>query len=192
MTHSIVRLTPAQLIKKYSKPTIQTLALWGSMDTRNSLIISAAFHECQTLGITDVLVGDNADELFGGSYDVMMNKTYLNDPDGWKMKRDGMADLPFVTQKLAETYGITVHAPFMDREFIEWAVRECQQGDCVAYNRRIQSSFGGPFEEQPCGKLPIREAFSTVASWRRMDFIYRGSGASEGRIIEDFYETSVS
>lgn len=42
-----------------------------------------------------------------------------------------------------------------------------------------------------CGKLPLREAFRTVASWRRMDWIFQGSGAqhANGNILVDYYET---
>jgi len=82
MKHSIVRLSPASLIQKYSRPTIQTLALWDFMETRNSLIISAALHEASKLGLTDVIVGDNADELFGGSYDIYFHEKYVNDAEG--------------------------------------------------------------------------------------------------------------
>jgi len=194
MEHSIVKLTPADLIKEYSRPTIKTLALWGYMETRNSLIISAALHEAAKLGLTDVIVGDNADELFGGSYDSYFHEKYINDHEAWKKKRNSMADLPFVTQKLATAYGITVHQPFTDQEiFVKWALNETSRNDCITTDKcELQSHFGGPYEVQNCGKLPLREAFCTVASWRRMDWIFRGSGASDGDILVDHYNTSIS
>mmetsp|Transcript_42560 Transcript_42560/g.129136 ORF Transcript_42560/g.129136 Transcript_42560/m.129136 type:complete len:402 (-) Transcript_42560:160-1365(-) len=191
MKHSIVRLSPATLIKEYSPPTIKTLALWGYMDCRNSLIISAALHEASTVGLTDVFVGDNADELFGGSYDVYFDRKWTKDLEGWKKKRDGMADLPFVTQKLATTYDIVVHQPFTDQElFVKWALKETGRNDCIA-KCNIQSHFGGPYELKACGKLPLREAFCTVASWRKMCWIFAGSGAEEGNILVDHYNTSI-
>ena len=191
MQHSIVRLSPSQLIEEYSRPTIQRLALWGYMDTRNSLIISAALHEASKLGLTDVIVGDNADELFGGSYDVYFHEKFANDPEGWKEKRDGMADLPFVTQKLGDSYNITVHQPFIDQElFVQWALRETTRNDCIS-KCSIQSQLGGPYTVQNCGKIPLREAFCTLASWRRMDWIFRGSGAEEGDILVDHFNTSI-
>ena len=110
MMHKIVRLTPAQLIETYSPPTIKALALWGYMETRNSLIISAALNGASAAGLTDIVTGDNADELFGGSYDCYFSKQYESDLEGWKEKRNSMADLPFVTQKLAKAYDITVHS----------------------------------------------------------------------------------
>ena len=193
MKHSIVRLTPAHLIKEYSRPTIKTLALWGYMETRNSLIISAALHEASKLGITDIITGDNADELFGGSYDCYFDQKYSNDHEAWKNKRNGMAELPFVTQKLATEYGITVHQPFTDQDiFVKWALNEISRNDCITTDKcELQSHFGGPYVVQNCGKLPLREAFCTVASWRRMDWIFRGSGASDGDILVEHFNTSI-
>lgn len=194
MKHSIVKLTPAQLIKKYSRPTIKTLALWGFMETRNSLIVSAALREAHKLGLTDVIVGDNADELFGGSYDCYFHEKYSTEHEAWKQKRNSMAGLPFVTQKLATALnGITVHQPFTDQEiFVKWALTETSRNDCVTTDKcELQSHFGGPYEVQNCGKLPLREAFCTIASWRRMDWIFRGSGASDGDILVNHYNTSV-
>jgi len=192
MKHSIVRLSPASLIQKYSRPTIQTLALWDFMETRNSLIISAALHEASKLGLTDVIVGDNADELFGGSYDIYFHEKYVNDAEGWKEKRDGMADLPFVTEKLAVKYNIKIHQPFTDQEvFVQWALRETTRNDWIS-KCSIQSQFGGPYEMQNCGKIVLREAFCTLASWRRMDWIFRGSGAEEGDILVGYFKTVLS
>lgn len=204
MEHSIVRLSPAQLIEDYTKPTIKALHLWGYMDTRNSLIISAGLHECYQLGITDILVGDNADELFGGSYDCYFDTKYSTDPDGWKIKRDGMAILPFVTQKLADVYGndasndnlgLTVHQPFTDPTvFVDWSLKTTTRTDCIDVTNtcRLQSEYDGPYNtKNNCGKLPLREAFCTIASWRQMDWIFRGSGADTGDCLINHYKTSV-
>jgi hypothetical protein len=191
MKHSIVRLTPARLIDDYSRPTIQTLALWGFMETRNSLIISAGLQEASNLGITDILVGGNADELFGGSYDIYFDDRFANDPEEWKEKRNGMADLPFVTDKLAAKYNIAEHQPITDQElFVKWSLRETTRSDCID-KCSIQSRFGGPYEIQKCGKIPLREAFCTVASWRRMDWIFQGSGAAEGDVLLEHFNKSI-
>ena len=193
LKHSIVKLTPAELVKTYSPPVIQKLQLWGYMETRNSLIISAALDEAQKLGLTDVIVGDNADEIFGGSYDIMMDDKFATDIESWKIKRDGMADLPFVTEKLGTIYNINVHQPFRDKAlFVDWAVSETSRNDCIDNECSIQSKLGGPWEVQNCGKIPLREAFCTVASWRRMDWIFRGSSAQEGKVLIEYYNTVIA
>ena len=181
MGHSVLTLSPSELVQRYSHPTIQTLAVWGYMETRNSLIMSAALDECRNLGLTDVLTGDNADELLGGSYDWYFKDSYANDKEGWIQKRNDTANLPFVTNKLATTFGIRLHQPFRESNLLDWAIRETGRSDCIDINKtcRLQSEFDGPFTPiYNCGKLPLREAFRTVASWRTMDWIFRGSGAA--------------
>ena len=157
---------------------------------------------------------DNADELFGGSYDCYFDAKYDTDPEGWKRKRDGMARLPFVTQKLADVYGttslegtnintytntlgLTVHQPFTDPTlFVDWALQTTTRTDCidVAKTCRLQSEYTGPYtttSNTKCGKLPLREAFCTVASWRQMDWIFRGSGAETGDALIQYYANSL-
>lgn len=56
----------------------------------------------------------------------------------------------------------------------------------------LQSEWGGSYEVQDCGKLPLREAFCTMASWRRMDWIFRGSGADQGQILVNHYGVLIS
>ena len=150
--------------------------------------------------------------MFGGSYDCYFDAKYGTDPEGWKRKRDGMARLPFVTQKLADMYGttslegtntntntlgLTVHQPFTDPTlFVDWALQTTTRTDCidVAKTCRLQSEYAGPYtttSNTKCGKLPLREAFCTVASWRQMDWIFRGSGAETGDALIQYYGNSL-
>mmetsp|Transcript_3624 Transcript_3624/g.3823 ORF Transcript_3624/g.3823 Transcript_3624/m.3823 type:complete len:96 (+) Transcript_3624:132-419(+) len=62
----------------------------------------------------------------------------------------------------------------MDPQYVEWALQETTRSDCILNANRnnntsyIPSKFGGPYEiQQNCGKIPLREAFCTVVSWRR-------------------------
>jgi len=42
----------------------------------------------------------------------------------WKDKRDKMcAKWTFATEALATSYGVTVHGPFMEPAFVEWAIQ---------------------------------------------------------------------
>jgi hypothetical protein len=52
--------------------------------------------------------------------------------------------------------------------------------------KKIQSIYNGPYINETCGKVLLREAFpNSIAAWRRMDFIDRGSGAIS--INEDYF-----
>ena len=85
----------------------------------------------------------------------------------WKEKRDGMCKKwTFATPKLASSYGIRAHGPFMDDDFVAWALTT-NRGDC-----------NGESIMHAVGKVVLREAFETCASWRRKDPIEVGSGAT--------------
>jgi len=58
---------------------------------------------------------------------------------------------------------------------VEWALAETARSDCIG-TRPIQLVHGGEKIEHITGKLILREAYDTVASWRRKDPIEVGSG----------------
>ena len=207
--HSIVRLSPKDLVETHSRTVIEALALWGYMETRNSLVMSAAFCEFKKLGIHHVLTGDNADELLGGSYDWYFSDRYNNhDPEGeieWTTKRNATADLPYATNVIANNvYEMILHQPFRQNPLVEWATLHTTRTDCIDVHDccELHSEHGGPVSSKRhnCGKLPLREAFCTVASWRKMDWIFEGSGGAACRnrnnkntpLLVEYYETLYS
>lgn len=173
--HHVVRMTSQELVKTYLPRAVQLLQTWDGMTIRNSLVISAAFHKAKELGIHHVIVGDGADELFGG-YSFMWGSE--DDVTLWKKKRDDMCrKWTFATKKLASSYDIRSHGPFMDEEFVEWALANTARSDCIG-ERPIKLVLDGESLLHTAGKIVLREAFETCASWRRKDPIEVGSGAT--------------
>ena len=171
MNHVIVKLTPTELLDQQLSKTIQTLAVWGTMDTRNSLVIGAALEKAKELGLKDIVVGDGADELFGGySFMFGSGSSSKEEEEQWKKRRDRMVrQWTFVTGTLAKSFGVVVHQPFMDREvLVDWALQNTHRHDCVADDYhydydyavdnnknnnnnnkiKIQSVFDGPYHHQ--------------------------------------------
>jgi hypothetical protein len=195
LAHTIVRMSPAQLVKDHSSLVIRTLAVWGYMETRNSLVMSAGFAACRELDLSDILLGDNADELLGGSYDWYFNQRYEDHPEEWIAKRNASADLPFATSHIADAYDLIAHQPFRIPPLVEWATESTTRTDCIDVHGSclLKDTWGGPStNEHNCGKLPLREAFCTVASWRTMDWIFKGSGAAGSGGLVTHYETIFS
>ena len=176
--HVVVKMTPKDLVEIYLPKTIEACQVWDGMTIRNSLVISAAFEEAQKQGLTDVLVGDGADELFGG-YSFTWGDA--NKPEEWKAKRDKMCqNWTFATDDLAAAFDLTAHAPYEDQEaMVDWALAETQRGDCIVDDRcQIQLILGQEYNVHTTGKVLLREAFRTGSSWRRKDPIEKGSGAT--------------
>jgi asparagine synthase (glutamine-hydrolysing) len=192
-----MRVTAEHLVENFLTDCIRALQTFDGMTLRNSLVIAAAFRAAYQLGFHDVWVGDAADELLGG-YSFMWGKDE-DDPKAWKEKRDSMCQTwTFATKELAQLYGVASHAPFMDPDLVDWVLEHIQRSDCIG-NRPIQLVYGGQAVEHMTGKMLLRQAYETVASWRRKDPIEVGSGITiigkdeywKGAISDDEFQTQV-
>ena len=189
LKHYVVRLTAEELVTTYLPVCIKLLGIFDGMTLRNSLVVAAAFQKVSEISdAKHVIVGDGADELFGG-YSFMWKSA--NEPAVWKDKRDKMcAKWTFATETLANHFGLTPHSPYMEPMTVDWAIENTGSPDCIGV-RPIQLFYGEESQEHQTGKLILREAYKTVASWRRKDPIEVGSGAT---IIgkNDFWKDLVS
>lgn len=188
LAHHVIQVTSDGLLEQYLPTCVKLLNTFDGMTLRNSLVVAAAMQKVRDLGFSHAVVGDGADELFGG-YSFMWG--CADDEAMWKEKRDKMcAQWTFATTDIAKSYGVQVSSPYMDTAFVEWAVSSTNRSDCIA-ERSIRLTYGGEAIEHTTGKVCLREAFETIASWRRKDPIEVGSGATV--ISQDaFWEDRVS
>lgn len=171
--HHILSIAPEDLVSIYLPSCVKLLRTFDGMTLRNSLVVAAAFKKASEIGLADVIVGDGADELLGG-YSFMWG--CADDPVQWKEKRDKMcSNWTFATAALAEFYGLVSHSPYMETKFVDWVTHNVERSDCIAI-RPIRLFYNGETQEHQTGKLILREAYETVASWRRKDPIEVGSG----------------
>ena len=175
LEHHIIRLSAEELVSQFLPDVVKQLKIYNGMLIRNSLVIAAVFKRAKELGFTDAVVGDGADELFGG-YSFMWGSA--EDPTEWKKKRDSMcAQWTFSTEELASMYGIRQHSPYMEPRLVDWVVSNITREDCVGV-RPIRLLYGDDTQDHTTGKIILREAYQTVSSWRRKDPIEVGSGAT--------------
>ena len=171
--HHVLSITPDDLVSEYLPDCVHVLNTFDGMTLRNSFVVSAAFQKASAMGFTDVIVGDAADELFGG-YSFMWGNA--DDPAQWKEKRDKMCHKwTFATAALAKSHNLTSHSPYMAPTVKEWVLNTIERPDCIG-TRPIQLVYLGDKMEHTTGKILLREAYTTVASWRRKDPIEVGSG----------------
>jgi len=170
--HQFVRLTPDELVSEFLPSTVELLKIFNGMLLRNSFVIAAVFKKAAELGYKDVIVGDGADELFGGYSFMWAHK----DPALWRKKRDSMcAQWTFSTAELASKYGLREHSPYTEPPTVAWAITNTERSDCIGVGP-IRLVYGGEARDHETGKIILREAYDTVASWRRKDPIEVGSG----------------
>jgi len=172
LPHHVVKVQPHELVDEYLQPCIKALHTFDGMTLRNSLVVAAAFQKVSELGLKHAIVGDGADELFGG-YSFTWKTT---DPIEWKNKRDSMcAKWTFATEALAKMYDLTSHSPYTEPQMVDWAIQNTERSDCIGV-RPIQLVHSGEFQDHETGKMLLRKAYETVSSWRRKDPIEVGSG----------------
>lgn len=175
LEHHVIRLTADELIEYFLPDVIRQLKIYNGMLIRNSLVIAAVFKKASELGFKHAIVGDGADELFGG-YSFMWGCE--DDTVEWRKKRDSMcAQWTFSTQELADMYGMSQHSPYMEQEMVDWAIANTEREDCIGL-RQIRLFYGQERQEHITGKVILREAYETVSSWRRKDPIEVGSGVT--------------
>jgi asparagine synthase (glutamine-hydrolysing) len=175
LQHHVIHLTSDDLVGRYLPACVKLLNTFDGMTLRNSLVVAAAFQKVRDLGYRHAVVGDGADELFGG-YSFMWG--CADDEAQWKEKRDKMcAKWTFATGALAKHYGLTSHSPYMHPAFVRWAIDNTTRSDCIG-THPIRLVYGGEAVDHETGKVCLRQAFATVSSWRRKDPIEVGSGVT--------------
>uniref|UniRef100_A0A7S4B143 Asparagine synthetase domain-containing protein n=1 Tax=Chrysotila carterae TaxID=13221 RepID=A0A7S4B143_CHRCT len=174
LPHHIVFMTTGDLVERHLPACVNILKTFDGMTLRNSLVVAAAMQKASELGFKHAIVGDGADELLGG-YSFMWK---AKDAAEWKEKRDSMVSKwSFATSDLAAAHGLTSHSPYMEPDFVAWAIASAQMENCIGV-RQIQLELDGERIEHETGKIVLREAFATLSSWRRKDPIEVGSGAT--------------
>ena len=82
----------------------------------NDLAVYFGMREAKRLGIKSIMTGDGGDELFGG-YSYMQE---IEDLDGYIRKIS--RSMSFNSKMLGEHFGLEVKQPYLDQNFIEFAL----------------------------------------------------------------------
>ncbi len=156
---------------------IRILRTFDPMELRNSIVTYVAMETASKRGLSTVLTGDAADELFAG-YSFMFNMSAERLPSYIRHLNDIMH---FTSPAIGRSLGMGVDCPYLSpaiRDFALWLGYEDVVGD---------------YQGQRFGKKILREAFSNVLpkeiAWRLKTPIEYGSGSTA---LKQLVEQSVS
>jgi asparagine synthase (glutamine-hydrolysing) len=145
---------------------IRLLRTFDPMELRNSIATYVAMEAASQRGLSAVLTGDAADELFAG-YSFMFNMPAEQLPSYIRHLNEIMH---FTSQVIGRNLGMVVDSPYVSPTIREFALS-------LGYDDLI-----GDYEGQRFGKKILREAFSSLLpreiTWRLKTPIEYGSGTT--------------
>jgi asparagine synthase (glutamine-hydrolysing) len=156
---------------------IGLLGTFDPMELRNIIVTYVAMEAATKRGLSVVLTGDAADELFAG-YNFMFNMAAEQLPSYIRHLNEIMH---FTSEVIDRNLGLGVDSPY-----ISPAIRELALS--LGYDDLV-----GDYQGQRFGKKILREAFCGVLpaeiAWRLKTAIEYGSGSTA---LQQFAEQSVS
>ncbi|CAK4081074.1 unnamed protein product [Aphanomyces euteiches] len=140
---------------------IQTLQTFDPMELRGGVAVAMALLKAKALGMTAVVTGDGADEMFAG-YSFLVDQP----PEKLQAWRDRAAQhMKFCATTLGAALGISVYQPYIQPNVIAFALT-CTKDDLVGSHDGIRH-----------GKFVLRAAFPEAHSrWRAKIPLETGAG----------------
>lgn len=117
LKHETYQFGKEDVLKYYPK-VVEALKKFDPMEIRNSLPVYIGLTLLKTKGINSVFTGDALDELFGYPWQF-----HLSEDEFAKKQEEMWAEMGFSSIPMAESLGMTIKAPYMDPEFMKWAMK---------------------------------------------------------------------
>ncbi len=152
---------------------IRLLRTFDPMELRNSIVTYVAMEAASKRGLSTVLTGDAADELFAG-YSFMFNMSAEQLPSYIRHLNEIMH---FTSKVIGRNLGVGVDSPYVSSSIREFAIS-------LGYEDLV-----GKYEGKLFGKRILREAFSSMLpkeiAWRLKTPIEYGSGSTALRHVAE-------
>ena len=176
INHNIV-MPSFKIILENLDELVRDFRTFDPIFLRNSLVQLLGFKEAKRLKIKAIILGDGADELFGG-YNFLAK--YLQSPEILQSKLKNMVqNMEFVSCSFSKKYEIGIITPFLDETIIEFS-------QSLSINEKIamhNSIIYGKFFLRSC----FGEILGDEIAWRRKEALESGSGINKiVSYLEDF------
>lgn len=148
------------------KELIKDYKTFDPIFLKNTVVQLLGFKEAAKLKSRSLILGDGADELFGG-YNFLQN--YVKKPEILKSKMDSLlSSMEFASYELSKKYTFNIFTPFLDKKIINFATRLSLNEKISFHNNKIY------------GKYFLRTCFSNMLgekiAWREKEALEKGSG----------------
>jgi asparagine synthase (glutamine-hydrolysing) len=115
LKHETYEFGKEEVFKFYPK-VVEALKKFDPMEIRNSLPVYIGLTLLKPKGIKSVFTGDALDELFGYPWQF-----HLTEEQFAVKQKEMWSEMGFSSIPMAQSMGMTIKAPYMDPEFMEWA-----------------------------------------------------------------------
>ena len=146
-----------------SPKVVEALKKFDPMDIRNSMPVFIGLTIFKKKGIKTVFTGDGLDELFGYPWQFHLSETEFA-----KKQLEMWAEMSFSSMVMAESLGMSIKAPYLDKLFMDWAKK-------LPIKLKINITDGVKY-----GKWILRKAYEDVIPqdliWRPKAPLEAGTG----------------
>lgn len=155
---------------------VAALKKFDPMEIRNSMPVYIGLTILKKKGVKSVFTGDALDELFGYPWQF-----HLSEEEFAKRQQDMWAEMSFSSIPMAASLGMTIKAPYMDPEFMDWAKKLPIKFKINLYNGVKYS------------KWILRKAYEDVIPkeliWRPKAPLEQGTGTE---VLRTFFNEEIS
>lgn len=95
---------------------VKALKKFDPMEIRNSMPVYIGLKILKEKGLNGVFTGDALDELFGYPWQF-----HLSEAEFAQKQKEMWAEMGFSSIHMAASLGMTIKAPYLDQEFMDWA-----------------------------------------------------------------------
>jgi asparagine synthase (glutamine-hydrolysing) len=155
---------------------VKALKKFDPMEIRNSMPVYIGLKILKEKGLKSVFTGDALDELFGYPWQF-----HLSEEEFALKQKEMWAEMGFSSIPMAESLGMTIKAPYMDPEFMDWAKKlpikfKINMRDGIKYSKWI-----------------LRKAYEDVIPkkviWRPKAPLEQGTGTE---VLRTFFDSEIS
>ncbi|MBT0158911.1 asparagine synthase [Candidatus Bathyarchaeota archaeon A05DMB-2] len=155
---------------------VKTLKKFDPMEIRNSMPVYIGLTIFKQKGLKSVFTGDALDELFGYPWQF-----HLSEEEFAQKQQEMWAEMGFSSIPMAESLGMTIKAPYMDPEFMDWAKK-------LPIKFKINMHDGVKY-----GKWIMRKAYEDIIPkeliWRPKAPLEQGTGTE---VLRTFFNDMFS